>query len=303
MRAAAASGKCDPSVVCAAGGHATAMEASAHPTVTHVDASLLSGTAPWKPIIFKLPSAVKRVIINVGSNKDPPRPDVGGAEDLAVIAVEPVLKTAAAIPPHPRLYVITAAVSDATGFANFFTYNDNGVSSSLSEVPDSAKEKGGGYNRVWANDSRRGIGYPPVAFVPVLTMRQLLDAVPDDVAISMLKTDMQGFDFAAVSPAGAALRRIDQIYAEVNCNGFANYPTAPCVGAGEGFASAASASQPRRQRAARGCTHTHTPRRKRRSNDYNRDWTPFMKTIGFALNMTECGRIPQEANALWTRDA
>ena len=208
---------------------------------------------------FKFPPAVKRIIVNVGSNVAPPVPK---SDDIAVIAVEPMLPTAWAIPKHERVYVITAAIAGTAGFANFFSYNVNGESSSLTEM---AQEDKGAPTAWWAADSQREKGYPPVNFVPVLTMRMLLDAIPADLEIILLKTDMQGYDFTAVSTAGDALRRVKQLYSEVNCHGFAYNPSAPL-------------------------------------NDFDAVWGNYMAGMQYILNpRVQCPPQPCESNALWTR--
>lgn len=211
-------------------------------------------------VFFKFPPTVKRVIINVGSNRQPPVPK---EEDVAVIAVEPMLNTAMAIPRHERVFVITAAISNTVGFANFFTYMFSGESSSLSEVKQEDKEKPEAW---WARDDHREADYPPLVFVPVLTLKHLLDAVPAHLDIMLLKTDMQGYDFTAVSAAGDALHRVKQLYSEVNCHGFAYNPSAPL-------------------------------------NDFDAVWADYMARKSYTLDRTVmCPDFATESNALWTRE-
>jgi hypothetical protein len=211
-------------------------------------------------VFFKFPPAVKRVIINVGSNRQPPVPK---EDDVAVIAVEPMLNTAWAIPRHERVFVITAAISSSVGFANFFTYMFSGEASSLSEVKQEDKEKPEAW---WARDDHRETDYPPLVFVPVLTLKHLLDAVPPTLDIVLLKTDMQGYDFTAVSAAGDALHRVKQLYSEVNCHGFAYNPSAPL-------------------------------------NDFDAVWADYMARKGYTLDRTVmCPDFATESNALWTRE-
>ena len=136
---------------------------------------------------FAFPPSVTRVILNVGSSKDPPMPP---DDATAVVAVEPILATAMAIPPHPLLFVIVAAISNATGFANFFTYNRNGESSTLADLPPAIKHSTHS-SKWWAQDKVRPANVPKVLFVPVLTLAMLLDAVPPNVRVAFLKTDMQ----------------------------------------------------------------------------------------------------------------
>jgi hypothetical protein len=196
--------------------------------------------------------------VNGGSNVDPPRPDAGGAADLAVLAVEPLLNVAAAIEPHPLLFVVAAAVSGASsaGLLPFFVFNQNAESSTLAE-PRSREG--------WAADAFREPGVPAVALVPVVPLAAVLGAVPEGVSIALLKLDMQGYDYVAAEGAGAALRRAEQVFAEVNCGGFAFNKEAP-------------------------------------PNDFGSQWAPLMRGLGFVLAEDPCFGAPRETVALWTRD-
>jgi hypothetical protein len=204
------------------------------------------------------PPDIDRLVINVGSNRNPPMPVMPG---MAVIAVEPVLQTALQIPVHPRLYVITAAISSTEGFTQFNIYNQFSESGSLAQI---ANITPGAW---WANVPE---GYPPSAFVPVLTLGRLLEAVPDHLRIVMLKTDMQSFDFTAVSAAPRRLlQRVETIYSEVYCFGYEFYKGSP-------------------------------------SNDMV-DWLPFMTDLGF-VNVDAEGTCrmhthPHESNAYWFNTA
>ena len=154
---------------------------------------------------------------HVGSHTDPPFPPDA---ETAVLAVEPVLLTAAAIPKHANVYVITAAISDTPSFQMFNVFNA-GVSSSLSEPTDP--------KMYWAQEGERSNAktlvaqkmspdtvYPPFVIVPVLTLEHLLAAIPEDISVEWVKTDMQGFDLrAARSASAASLRRVKKYQAEL----------------------------------------------------------------------------------------
>lgn len=158
---------------------------------------------PYSPGPIEFPSSIKKIWINIGSHLDPPMPP---DDETAVIAVEPVLKTAAGIPSHPHLYIITAAISDTPSFLKISIYN-SGMSSSLS-VPDNIAAP-------WSLDNRKG-GYPSFSIVPVLTLEMLLASIPDHLSIEWVKTDMQGFDLrAAKSASKSTLRRIKKYQAEL----------------------------------------------------------------------------------------
>ena len=79
-------------------------------------------------------------------------------------------------------------VSDGDGLAMMNVFNTHGVSSSLSKPPD---DTGG-----WANNRR------PAQVVPVVALSRVLAAVPANVSLWLLKTDMQGFDGSALASAG-----------------------------------------------------------------------------------------------------
>ena len=145
-------------------------------TAASVDAAAPSSTFEFAP-------GVSAVWVNIGSHKDPPLPP--NLTTTAVIAVEPILQTAMRINrSHANIHVITAAISDSPGFASMTTFN-SGASSSLRQP-----EPG----RWWAQPGaeNRKYGMPSVAFVPVLPMRALLDAIPERVRVEFMKTDMQG---------------------------------------------------------------------------------------------------------------
>jgi hypothetical protein len=62
------------------------------------------------------------LVINIGSNLDPPMPPENN-KSIAVIAVEPILRTAARIPVHERLYTIVCAIANSPRFQIMNTYN------------------------------------------------------------------------------------------------------------------------------------------------------------------------------------
>ena len=124
--------------------------------------------APAPLPLFRFAPGVERVWLNVGSHKDPPLPPASELASTAVVALEPILQTAMRVNrSHENVHVVCAALSDAPGFASMETFN-SGASSSLSEpAPD----------RWWAarGAEHRTFGMPRFAFVPVLTLRLLLD--------------------------------------------------------------------------------------------------------------------------------
>lgn len=130
-------------------------------------------------------------------------------------------------------------------------HNVGGASSSLA-APTNKKA-------FWAGT--KNDGWPSHQIVPVLSMATLLSSIPSTINIKHLKTDMQGFDFAAVSSAGRNIRRIPEVYAEVYI-GTASY---------EGV-----------------------------HNDLWKDWEPYMITMGYNRTTNNVKRRGED-NALWVR--
>jgi hypothetical protein len=151
---------------------------------------------------ISLPYGTKKVIINIGSNIDPIVPREGDFSTHA-LAFEPIVSEL--IQPHPQLTVIPAAVSDASGLQTMRVYNERGVSSSLAK-PASTQH--------WNNVPKRD-GVEKI--VPILSFQDVLDSIPLDIEIAFIKTDMQGFDFKAVSSVGQALvsRGVKRLLTEV----------------------------------------------------------------------------------------
>ena len=123
------------------------------------------------------------------------------------MAVEALYKTACAIPPHPRVFVLAAAMAAGPGLAPFYSYGD-GVpgSSSLSEA-------------LVINWGALDAGWPPVTFVPTLSLATLLDAIPSNLSVVLLKTDAQGWDDVVLRSAGETLARVQVVQSEVFCPG------------------------------------------------------------------------------------
>lgn len=102
---------------------------------------------------------------------------------------------------------ILAAVSNQTGIMPFFNYARQGVASSLAPARKETIAK-----EVYGTGAYTT--HTSVSLVPVIMLRDILDAIPPHVRILQLKTDMQGFDFTAIVAAGTALRRVERIYNE-----------------------------------------------------------------------------------------
>ena len=179
-----------------------------------------------------LPYNTSTVFINIGSNLDPFLPPAEYGDEAVTIAFEPIV--GCKIIPHKQLMVVHAAVAATPGLTSMYVYNNNGESSSLSKVA---------IKSFWNSGKNDG----KVHVVPLLTLQQIIQAIPPHVQIPYIKTDMQGHDFAAVSAAGTNLfkRGVDYLFTEVYFNDEASY--------------------------------------KGVHNDLCRDWWPYMQTVGYEL--------------------
>jgi len=160
---------------------------------------------------MELPGHISEVFLNIGSNLDPILPPVDSGDKGLTIAFEPIV--GCKIKPHKQLMVVHAAVAANAGLSSMFLYNQNGESSSLSKPA---------YQGFWNSDSNRD-GH--IQIVPIITLHQILYAVPLHIAIPYIKTDMQGHDFVAIEAAGDYLfkRNVDYLYAEVYMNNLSVY--------------------------------------------------------------------------------
>jgi len=182
--------------------------------------------------MIELPQHIKYVHINIGCNLDPPMPPADD-DAYAVIAVEPVLKTAARIPSAKNLFVIVCAIADVPRFQTMHLYNAGGLSSSLSRM----KNEGVWFKQYNDVDPRKGFSakknpdfeeakktyQPPFVIVPVMSLRMLLNSIPSRIEITSMHTDMQGYDFLAVRSAGKTIRRIKSLQTEVTTKGTGSY--------------------------------------------------------------------------------
>jgi len=163
------------------------------------------------PILLDIPKTTKEIVINVGTSVDPilPAPEMGPCAKC--IAVEPIVGHN--IQQHPQVSVVHAAVSEQSGVMSMNIYNNGAESSSLAKPSAS---------QYWNTNTGRGDGRTII--VPVITLSSLISAVPNTTQISLLKTDMQGFDFVAIKEAGSILKqRVRHIMTEVWMNDHYTY--------------------------------------------------------------------------------
>ena len=182
---------------------------------------------------FIFPARTKGVIVNLGSHADPINPPPDDPR-IAVLAVEPDPATISRIKRKDRRFVLAAAVAGTAGLATMHRYN-NGVSSSLSKMAHDFFNPRPAPNV----DEWKGPQGSPF-FVSVVTLEHILHAIPKNIDVLYIKTDMQGYDLDGIKSAGPSLRRVYKIMSEVALSGVRRYLTAP-------------------------------------PNDFNLDWEPFMR--------------------------
>mmetsp|Transcript_17764 Transcript_17764/g.41204 ORF Transcript_17764/g.41204 Transcript_17764/m.41204 type:complete len:391 (+) Transcript_17764:191-1363(+) len=166
---------------------------------------------------LKLPHTVQRVVIDVGACfRSQFAEQLEVDERLFVIAFEPLSKTARidrSSFTHPRLLMIPAAVTDRVRSSDppewldfhFFTNNLQTPMSSLLPLTEGMVDRlfglGGDIHKV-------------VLQVPGITLKEVLDRIPDSVEIPLLKVDAQGADLSVVRSAGPSIRRVGRIQVE-----------------------------------------------------------------------------------------
>jgi len=201
---------------------------------SYAAASLRAHADDQQQVFLQFPPSTKEIVINIGSNLDPILPAYSMGPCAHSIAVEPII--GCEIVEHRQLSVIHAAVSDKAGVATMFKYNDGGQSSSFAKAAMNAN---------WNTNKERNDGKHVI--VPVITLSSFLNAIPSTVKISFLKTDMQGFDYAAIKEAGTRLveKGVYHISSEVWYDDVYSYDAA---------------------------------------NDFCRDWLPLMTELGYVLS-------------------
>ena len=158
---------------------------------------------------FRIPSGKKTVEINIGANKSPIK---ATNSEVFLILVEPSRSIAPELKKKdPCATVLQVAISNFTGTAVFHNYATNSqASSSLSEP-------------VLKNKHLPQYKGEIVYNVSVYTLKELLQAIPEELHISFLKTDMQGYDLVAIKSAGKALRRVHRVFSEIFADGKPRY--------------------------------------------------------------------------------
>lgn len=148
---------------------------------------------------IKIPAGKTHVEINIGTHATPiKRSD----ENAFLILVEPNPQFAQAMKNESKGDAIyQVAISNFTGDAHFNLYGKSFGSSSLSKASQTAD---------W-NTQRH-----EVIDVKVHTLKDLFDAIPKTMPITLLKTDLQGHDLTAIKSAGWQITRAETILSEVH---------------------------------------------------------------------------------------
>jgi len=201
-----------------------------------------------------IPKNTKSVQINIGSNTDP----IHGKNGAHTIIYEPIVPQEAAdfamkndIKYGGTSKVYPFAVSNYTGTSIMYKYNDKGMSSSFSNPAN---------KNYWNSNSQRGDGEQ--IQVKVISFETILKSISQP--ISYLKTDMQGYDFAALSSAGELLYKLEKIQTEVYTGG---------------------------------STYKNV------QNDMCADWLPFMKRWGWkASNFNGDCNTKRELDIIWEKN-
>ena len=154
--------------------------------------------------LASLPSLnVTALDIDIGTSLDPMLPPSHNTS-IAVLGFEPVRYEALATIYQSKLnssgldsrvHLSRAAIGRDEGEATMGIYHKHGAASSLSE-PVSAQRLSKVTRDEFSSPKQTMIT------VPVLSLRTVLDSVPESVEVQLLKTDMQGHDFAALLSAG-----------------------------------------------------------------------------------------------------
>lgn len=207
--------------------------------------------------------------INIGPNTSPLLPP-GEDNSSAVLVIEANtgisnhLRTQYQAKYVDRFFVLNSAVSSDVKLAKFNFYNSDGRSSSLSTAAA---------NTSWSSSVEFGpakkkfgpgaLGYD---LVTVITLDMVINSIPTNINIPLLKIDTQGHDFEVITSASMeTLRRVDSVVAETYLpdTGFGFY---------QGV-----------------------------RNELVNDWIPYMKRAGFLLQGDIPGRKWGEYDAIFNR--
>uniref|UniRef100_A0A7S3NHY6 Methyltransferase FkbM domain-containing protein n=1 Tax=Aureoumbra lagunensis TaxID=44058 RepID=A0A7S3NHY6_9STRA len=149
--------------------------------------------------ILDFPAETDRIIINIGPNLNPALPHRPNTE---VLALEPMVGCRITGLRNPHVHIIHAAVGANSSLAQMNWYHVNAESSSFSHPTVRAN---------WNNNPKTNRGKK---IVPVIGMSDIFKAIPPELEVWYLKTDMQGFDFQAIVSGGEYIKRAHYILTE-----------------------------------------------------------------------------------------
>jgi len=127
-----------------------------------------------------LPPSTREIVMNIGSNKDPILPKKTMGPCALSIAFEPIVPHL--IPAHPQVFAVPAAVAATSYLATMYAFNNDGVSSSLNKPASDMFWNTGKFNQ-------------GIRIVPVMAIKNVIQAIPPNVKLDFIKTDAQGHDF------------------------------------------------------------------------------------------------------------
>lgn len=137
------------------------------------------------------------------------------------------------------------------------------MSSSLSQA-----SKNDGWADTTKYSPRDEYGPGPVGydFVPIVSLNSILRSISNEINITLLKVDTQGYDFSIImSACSTQMKRVSKIISETYV-GDANDKLYVDV-----------------------------------HNDLYKDWIPYMKNIGFVLSNPPNSNSKREYDAVWLR--
>ena len=174
--------------------------------VLHLPPALRAGANRGREIIapdgfLRLPKRVRRVWVDVGAHHLETTKGELRYEDVAVIAIEPLKEAWSHWPDSERVIGIPAAIYLDRGSMDFHVNALDDTSSLLESTGD---ERTGAFTKT-----------VEVRKVPVIRLEDVLNAVPPDVAIAYVKTDVQGVDLQVLQSAGETLRRAERVRSEI----------------------------------------------------------------------------------------
>jgi len=151
---------------------------------------------------FVVPRGVRRVWIDVGAHHlETTRAELLGYPDLLLIAIEPLAECWNEWPASERLIGLPAAIYLEPGTMDFHVNAYDETSSLAESVPGSR-----------VAELTRTV---EVRRVPVVRLLDVLAAIPPELPIAYVKTDVQGVDLQVLQSAGPELGRVYRVGAEV----------------------------------------------------------------------------------------